>query len=114
MSFTATVPCSSMPVDRVPDLVVLIAPAAHRRLGFEIDQPHVPGSESAALLHRLQQLSAVEVGIPEVPTVDDVRDQLALPHVVLVDVVGRVREAGAFSARPWECIARKASPLLSR
>ena len=53
-----------------------------------------PGLKSAALLHRLEQLLVVEVAVAEVPAVDDAGDQLALAHVVVLDVVdGAVDQA---------------------
>ena len=61
-------------------------------LGLERDHPHLARLEPAALLDRVEQLLAVEMAVAEVPAVDDVGDQLALAHVVGLDVVDGVRQ----------------------
>ena len=112
MSATSTQPSSTRPVGGVVDPVALALDVG--RLGLERDDAQLAGLEPAPLLDRLEQLLVVEVAVAEVPADDDAGDQLALAHVVGLDVVDGARGSSPLSARPCECIARKARPLLSR
>ena len=91
-----------------------------RGLGLERHDPQLAGLERAALLHSVEQLLVVEVAVAEVPAVDDPRDQLALAHVVGLDVVDRrtrqepveraaVRVHGAEGEPLVEQVARRVS-----
>ena len=63
-----------------------------RGLRLERDHAQLARREAAALLHRGEQPVVVQVAVAEVPAVDDPRDQLALAHVVVADVVDRARD----------------------
>ena len=62
------------------------------RLRLEHDHAQLARREAAPLLDRLEQLLVVEVAVAEVPAGDDAGDQLALAHVVVLDVVDRARQ----------------------
>ncbi len=87
MSATFTQPSSIRPVGRVEDPVVLALDV--RGLRLDRDHAHLARLELAALLDGLEELLGVEVAVAEVPAVHDARDQLALAHVVVLDVCRR-------------------------
>ncbi len=92
MSATLTQPSSTRPVGGVEDPVAL---ALHvGRLGLEHDHPQLARLEVAALLDRRQQPLVVEVAVAEVVAEDHAGDQLALAHVVVLDVVDGARRRG--------------------
>ena len=107
MSATLTQPSSTQAARGVVDPVALALDVGG--LGLEGDHPHVASAEPALLLHGVEQLLVVEVAVAEVPAGDDARDQLALAHVVVLDVVDRAGSS-PFRARPWLCMARNARP----
>ncbi len=57
-----------------------------RGLRLQIDDAELPLLEPASLLDRVEQLPVVEVAVAEVPAVDDARHELAVAHLVVVDV----------------------------
>ena len=78
------------PVGGVEDPVALAR--VERGLRLERDHAQLARREAAALLHRGEQPVVVQVAVAEVPAVDDPRDQLALAHVVVADVVDGARD----------------------
>ena len=71
----------------VEDPVVLALDV--RGLRLDRDHAELAGLELAALLDRLEELLGVEVAVAEVPAVHDAGDELALAHVVVLDVCRR-------------------------
>lgn len=56
-------------------------------LGFEHHDSQLHLLEPALLLDRLEQLVVVEVAFAEVPAGDDTGDELAVDHLVVLDVL---------------------------